>query len=221
MTSKHYLFIGIVGAIAACIADLLLLYVPYGGYEAWDYAFFKDISPTRLYLGHYIGLFFIPLQLLGFVAVRQALISAPTARINLITALTVYTTILGVAYHASLGQLAIFGHFATQNNVAADIAALHRQTLIAFFEPLGKVLFVLFALLSLIMGHTIWVYQTKYPKRAAWFVPFTIYLLIIAIYCFNKPIGSAFMVAGFNLSILTWFLRLQVMNWQQVAGSTQ
>lgn len=201
-----YLRLAIIGTILACVADCLLLYVPYGKYELWDYAFFKDISQTRLYIGHFLGILFIPLELLGFMAVHSALEAAPNWRIRLIILLTITMSIWGIAYHAMLGFVASFIHFAAQQNLNMDIALAYLQTIRLYFEPFGNLVFVLFALMSLLMAHTVWQFPTKYPRWAAWGNPFFVYLLLVAIYSINKPFGSALIVAGFNLAVLVWLL---------------
>ena len=206
MKNQYYLYIALIGTFVACIADIALLYVPFGGYEKWDYTFFNQISQTRLYIGSYLGILFIPFELFGFVVVRQMLQPAPQSRIDLISLLVLFAIIWGIAYHALVATMGTWVQLAQASPISADVFAQHSQTLKGYFEPLGNILLLLFALLSLLMAHTVWKYPTAYPKSMAWLNPFVIYLAIVLIYCCNKTVGSALMVAGFNLSVFIWLL---------------
>lgn len=197
--------IGILAALLSCLADILLLYVPEGGYESGDYGFFFNIPPFRLLLGHYGGIFIIPLQLLGFVAVRKALMPAGRTWVNAISGLTVFLTVAGVAYH---GQLGLFANFMQQLNIGVKKAQLVAglQNCYPFFEPLAAVLMFLYAILSFLLAYTVAYKPTAYPRRAALGNPLAVYLVIILFYVVNKPIGGLFMVAGINFSIFIWLL---------------
>lgn len=183
-----------------------LLYVAQGAYEAQDYTFFRHIHTERLYAGHYLGILFIPLELLGFIAVYTAMYGVSARWRWAIAGLAVYMTVLGVAYHALLGQFALWTHFASSAQVSTDIVATQSQLLLAFFEPLGAILPILFAILSLAIAYCIYAYPTAYPRRFAWANPLSVYLLCVVAYLFSPSIGGIFLVAGFNLSILVWLL---------------
>lgn len=196
----------ILAAFIACCADVSLLYVAQGGYEAQDYSFFRHINTERLYTGHYLGILFIPLELLGFIAVYTAMYGVSARWRWAIAGLAVYMTVLGVAYHALLGQFALWTRFATSLQASTDIVAPQRQLLLAFFEPLGAILPILFVILSLAIAYCVYAYPTVYPRRFAWANPLSIYLLCVVAYLLSPPIGGIFLVAGFNLSILVWLL---------------
>src|SRR5436305_1526762 len=71
---KHIRAAGIVGilaALAATLADISLQYSPTGQYGTQ--LEFLHISMWRLLLGHYLGIFAIPLLAVGYWQIAQAL----------------------------------------------------------------------------------------------------------------------------------------------------
>lgn len=197
-TLKICAIIGSVAALMGCLADLLLLYVPHGGYENWDYRFFEHISASRLTWGHYIGVFAIPLELVGLMVVFEALRPAGEKWRTFLAALVVYMMTLGVAYHAMLAPAA-----RVKNALGASVdAAFFKNNLSLYFEPLGHLFFGLFAIVGVVFIFLILKQKTAFPKWAVLFSPLCVYVYIAIFYALFSGIGSAFMVAGFNFSIL-------------------
>lgn len=198
--------VGVMAALIGCIGDLLLLYAPDGGYEKMDYQFFDRISDWRLQLGHYLGVLFIPFELLGFLLVYYALRPAKSKLVLPIIASTVYVMIIGVAYHGMVGLGGMVMHYQAQ--VQSDPASFTAffDNFKLFFEPLGFVLFLVFLFISLGLFYIIRYDNTLYPRWVAFFNPLFTYIVIVLIYLLFPGIGSALMVTGFNLSILVLLL---------------
>lgn len=208
--------IGIIAALFGITADLLLLYVPNGGYENWDYQFFTQISEQRIYWGHLIGVVYIPFELAGFWQVYKALEPAGRRWVLPVLLPVVFVTIWGVAYHAMLAG------FAAYMRLQAEVAlpdALSTQTfghLKATLEPLGNLLFLLFVFISGGLFYLIRYKETHYPKWVAWVNPMLIYLIAVVLYLlFPQHIGSMAVVAGFNLSILVVLSTSTIVLWKR------
>ena len=79
-TIDRYRFFALFGALAAaigCLADVLLLYNPQGGYElGFDEVLRRINNPFRSMLGGLLGVFVLPFMLLGCWALRQVLAKA-------------------------------------------------------------------------------------------------------------------------------------------------
>lgn len=193
---------GMLAAAVGMTADVLLLYVPNGGYENWDYRFFTQIGADRLLWGHFLGVIFIPFELLGFWQVYKALEPAGRRFVLPVMLPIVLVTVWGVAYHAMLAGLAavmrLQGAGALLPAVFED-TYLHLKTAI---EPLGYLLFGIFVYISGGLFYLIRYRVTLYPRWVAWVNPLLVYLLAVGLYMlFPQHVGSAAVVAGFNLAI--------------------
>ncbi len=202
---KLYLYgrIGIAAAFLGCIADILLLYAPQGGYENMDYLFFHDISPTRLMLGHFLGILFIPFELIGFLQVFQMIKKAGNKWLVPLVIATIYVMVVGVTYHGMMGQMGSFLHFGAKTGISSNPLFVDTVTTMkAYFEPLGFVLFLVFLFISLSLSYLIFTNKTYYPKWMAFAAPLFSYIVFFLLYTIVPSIGGLFIVAGFNLSIL-------------------
>ena len=205
--------IGMAAAVLGCLGDILLLYVPDGNYEKQDYLFFQQIPQWRLTAGHFLGVLFIPLELVGFWQVYKAIEKTGKRYTVPLVLATVYVMIMGVVYHGIVGSMGTFVHLAASDLVNPAVAESTMNTLKLYFEPFGFLLLILFVFISSMLSYLIWFKneQTLYPKWMAFFNPVFTYLLIVILYLIlPKNIGSALMVMGFNLSI---FVLLAASTW--------
>ena len=216
MKLRWFGIIGIIAAFLGCVADVLLLYAPNGGYERQDYLFFEQIPQWRLTLGHYLGVLVIPLELIGFWQVYQAIKSAGNKYVIPVMLATVYVMVIGVAYHA---MVSIGGTVIRAKNYALlseEYFTSFFDTIKFYFEPFGAILFVLFLFISAGLFYIIWFRKTLYPKWVAFFNPLFVYLAIVVMYLlFPQHIGSMLMVAGFNFSILILLSISTVFMWNR------
>lgn len=189
--------LGIVFALISCMADLALLYNPEGGYLVGDYAFLQGFSSERMAVGHYLGIFFIPAQLIGLWPVHQGL--KPMGKkygIGLLV-LGVYIAYPGVAYHGSVAYIA-----EGINHVGPD----HVEGLKVFSEPLAGFFILGFIALSILFLIPVAKGKSAFPKWMAIFNPFSIYIIILLLFFLVPVIGNPLLVAGFNLALAIFFL---------------
>lgn len=197
MRGNKMLWLGLLGSILGCIADVFLLYHPSGHYLDPHYSFLKEISYPRLLAGHYIGILAIPLELIGFHYLIHSVIT-PRSRAYLFFFLSCSILIAGVAYHGIIG---IYSTIIKE----VELGPSTTIQLKSFFEPLGYVLFLGFTILSASIFYYIYRGYTPYPKSYAWVNPFLFYLAIFLLYISFPLVGNLLIVAGFNLSILLFF----------------
>lgn len=196
-------YVALVAALLGAVADVLLLYNPAGGYELNDYVFTLDIPPTRMLIGHYLGIFFIPLEMLGLFQVYRALKPAgPTLSWGVIIS-ALYLGFPGVVYHATVGFTASFLRSAT-NNPAVDMQATWEYVRL-LSDPLAAVLPVGFFIMSGLLIYTILKQPTLYPRWMAACTPLTFYLLCVLAYLVVPSVGTILAPAGFNLSFFFFF----------------
>jgi len=214
----HWLgIIGMFAAILGGLGDLLMLYNAEGGYEKQDYMFLMPISTWRVIIGYYLGIIFIPLQLIGFGLVYHAIrpvgrkITWPTIF------MVVYILIIGVVYHAMLGGLSQFMHLKKQTFIDAELFQLTLNHYRMILEPISVVLYFSFIVAGMVLGYLIQTGKTAYPKWANLFNPLLMHLLFLGVYLVNKPIGSALLITGLNFSLFILFLLSVLLFWNKTA----
>ncbi len=211
MKLKWYGIIGIIAAFIGCIGDVLLLYSPNGGYENMDYLFFNDIADWRICLGHYLGVLFIPLELVGFWQVYQALKESNSRLVIPVLMATVYVMVIGVAYHGMVGMGGLLVH--AQQVEEIGVVSSYLKWGITMFEPLGSILFFVFLFISFGLFYLIYSQKTAYPRWVAFTNPLFTYLIWVLLYLISPAVGGLFVVAGFNLSILIFLAVSTIVLW--------
>lgn len=203
---KTAIWLAVVAAFFACVADISLLFHPTAGYLDGEFLFMKDISQVRLLVGHYLGLIFIPFYIFGFYFLYK--IYEPVAP-QLGRCLFWGASLLmfpGIAYHTFCSAVALkvkhhfvqYGHFDNwdKNLEGARI----------FFEPMAAIFVLGFILFSGILFWSILKSKTRLPSSYAWYNPALIYLLCILTHLIYRPVGNFFLVAGFNFALFVFFL---------------
>lgn len=196
--------IALIASLVGALADVLLLYNPAGGYETGDYHFLMDIPETRLLVGSYLGVFFIPLEILGLWHVYRALEPAGKKLVYPMIFMAVYAIFPGVVYHGTIGFTATFLKLSPL--MSPELLNTNMDFLKALFEPLGATLFVLFTIASLLFVYIVTTKETHYCKWMAIANPFGIYMVFVLLYLSVPTIGNLLIPAGFNLAFFFFFL---------------
>jgi len=192
-------WVAIAGALLGATGDVLLLYHPDAHYFDPAYSFLAEKSDLQLLIGHYLGVFFIPLEALGLFYLRSLLRSGSQPRgVDTLFVLGLLLPFPGVVYHATLG-------FTAQ-------AVQYDPAMIPFFDalskPLAVALVVLYAMLSLLYFAKVWSGTTPLPKAAAWTNPLSFFILFAITLIALPPVGAVLLPAGFNLSVACFYLTL-------------
>ncbi|MCB9234534.1 MAG: hypothetical protein H6581_22960 [Bacteroidia bacterium] len=197
--------VGITFSLLSCVADLALLYNPEGGYLAGDYAFLQGFSANRMAWGHFLGILFIPLQLVGLLPVYQGLRPMGRKYAGILFLLGVYNAYPGVAYHGSVAFIA-----ESINHPGSPPV----ESLKVFSEPLAAIFVGGFLLLSLLFVVPVARGKSAFPRWMAFFNPMAIYLILLGLFFAVPLIGNPLLVAGFNFSLAVFFL-LSLLTLQQ------
>lgn len=195
-------YIALTAALIGATADVLLLYNPAGGYENNDYRFLLDIAPNRILIGHFLGIFFIPLEMLGLFQVYRALKPAgkPLAWTVVISAL--YLGFPGVVYHGSVSYVGALLRGVQENPGLAGEWEYTRLLV----DPLAAVLPLGFVVMTVVLIYTILKKPTNYARWMAWCTPLSFYVLFLVSYLVVPAVGSVLIPAGFNLAFFFFFL---------------
>lgn len=205
--SQRGYYIAIAAGLIGATADVLLLYNSTGGYDDLTYRFYFGIDSDRLMWGHYLGIFFIPLQLLGMARVYERMKNVPAEYLTVL-GLTVFMTLVpGVVYHGTCAFAGSMMQYGKETNLI-DSPAFQQmfQQAKNLFEPLGYGLFAGFALLSGMISYAVYRWNTAYHKSIALLTPISFYVIFAILYKVLPIVGNMLMPAGFNLSFVLFFL---------------
>ncbi len=201
------LFIAMAACLIGATADVLLLYSPNGGYEDQTYNFLRTISPSRLLWGHFLGVLFIPLELLGLFHIYRGLQPAGTKWVFPLLIITIFTIFPGVAYHATCAFTATLLQMQAQGGEEVQTLVVQQLSFLkSLFEPLGGFLAIGMIVLSLLFGHIVFWKETYFKRWVAFAMPLTFYIIFGLFYLLWPSIGNVLIPAGFNLAFFGMFV---------------
>jgi hypothetical protein len=168
---------------------------------------YEDKPRWTYVLGNYLGVYFIPLHILGFFLVYQALKPANAKWAMLFLVLGVYLIPIGVGLH---GTLAFVGDIIQSQN-AGLIDGIRD-----YWQPWAYSLVLVYAIVSILILMLILTGRSLYPRWVAFFSPIGLVVItsiVIAILP-DSAIGlkTFLSVTGLNLPLMilfavtTWFL---------------
>ena len=191
-TKKQLYIFGILGLIAAIgvgIGEFLLHYSPGGvGYDGTNFEFFNQISLSRLTLGHFVAISFVPFYTLGYYHL-YLVYKIKTPKIAwVIFVLGIIAFTLGGMWISSRAQLGYLVHLIAEH--PDDIAL---QSLLEVYrnhaEILVKSLRIWIALISVFFVIPIIRKQSIYPRWMALLNPLFLLLSVLIIFKIAPAIG--------------------------------
>ncbi len=196
------------GAFMGILADVFSAWAP--NTSEMETAFSVSLESIRgLYedkprwtyvLGNYLGVFFIPLHIVGFFLVYQALKPASTKWAMIFLVLGLYVTPIGVGLH---GTLAFVGDI-IQSRDAGLIEGIRD-----YWEPWAYSLVFLYAIVSVLILMLILTGRTLYPRWTALVSPIVVVVvtgIVIAILPDSATGLKTFLsVTGLNAPLMIFF----------------
>ena len=184
VSRKLLLWMGIISIFAAvgCVAaDLILEYDPQGNYSLTTPAPLT-IALWRVFVGSFLGVFCIPLEIAGYWVVCTVLTKIAPRLFRVLFWMICYGIVIGTVFHGSVLAL-ILVEQAGHNAIGVTQATLfHLQsTLLIFILPLGFFFEMCYFILWGIVVVTILRNKTHYPKWFVLFVPVLGSLIIAGI----------------------------------------
>ena len=202
LKDKHIviaLYIAVISSLISCISDILLLYAPGQDYLKGDYLFFKSISTSNMMIGHYLGVIFIPLQVLAVPWLNKHLKIVSNKQKAIIAVVMLYSIIMGCVYHASCAMMGIGLSVKLPDN---DIVSLYNN----LYVPFALIFIIGLGYISYYVALVIYKEKTNFNKALALFVPINIAILIYVIDFLTYIDIGLFTVSSFNLSILLFLI---------------
>jgi len=173
--------ISIFAAVGCVVADLILQYDPRGNYSLTTPAPLT-IALWRVFVGSFLGVFCIPLEIAGYWVVCTILTATSPRLFRVLFWMIGYGIVIGTVFHSSVLALILIEQ-AGRNAIGATQATLfHLQsTLLIFTLPLGIFFEICYFTLWGIVVVTILRNKTHYPKWFVLFVPILGSLVITSI----------------------------------------
>ena len=198
---------GLVGIGATAVltaADLIMLYTPRPSTAFRVAEIAPALSRRRVLLGDYLGVFTIPLVLVGLLHIYLRLRPAGWWFAGPPVILLAYTYVLGAAFHHVVGVLVRSAHADAET---PDVPARTHLLAQEFLRPL-YVVFTSTALLG-----SLWLFcsllfgRSGYPSWMAWLSPFiTAGAALLGRRFATGPVAGVLAPAGHNLAMLVFLL---------------
>ncbi len=196
------------GAFMGVLADVFSAWAP--NTSEMETAFSVSLESIRgLYedkprwtyvLGNYLGVFFIPLHILGFFLVYQALKPASTKWATIFLVLGLYFTPIGVGLH---GTLAFVGDI-IQSRDAGLIEGIRD-----YWQPWAYSVVIVYAIIAALILILVLTGRSLYPRWTALVSPIPLVVftgIVIAILPDSATGLKAFLsVTGLNLPLMVFF----------------
>jgi hypothetical protein len=203
--------VGIAATAAMVVADLVMLYIPSrgGGWRLQQLA--AAVSPARLLIGDYLGVFVLPFVLVGLAHIYLGLRSAGPWWAVPPVALLTYTYILGAAFHHGMALLV---RSAQVDLVAGMPLARAMDLTREFLAPLLVVFFAAALVGGLWLFLAIRTGRTAYPVWVAWLSPPVTTILFIGLQRLGPAqLAGALIPAGPNVAMLLFLSCSTVVLW--------
>ena len=181
--------LGLIGAIGVGVGEFLLHYSLGGiGYNGNNFEFFNQIPLSRLTLGHFVAVSFVPFYIAGYYHLYLIFKEKNPKIATAIFALGVIAFMIGGMWISSRAQLGYLVHkiaeFPNDTSLQSliEIYKNHAEILVKSLRIWVAAISVLFVI-PIIKGNTV------YPKWMAIFNPIVILLSVLVIYTIAPSVG--------------------------------
>ncbi len=181
--------LGLIGAIGVGIGEFLLHYSPGGiGYNGNNFEFFNQIPLSRLTLGHFVAVSFVPFYIAGYYHLYLVFKEKNPKIATAIFALGVIAFMIGGMWISSRAQLGYLVHKIAEfpNDTALqslmEVYKNHAEILVKSLRIWVAAISILFVI-PILKGNTL------YPKWMAIFNPIVILLSVLVIYTIAPSVG--------------------------------
>ncbi len=210
---------GLAVGLIMTVSDILLLYAPGGGFNSPGYAWMPGVPFSRMLAGHFLGVFALPLYLIGFLHLYAALKPAGFWRSAGPVGLMAYGTMIGLFYHGSIAYPSLMVQAASSaapevRTALTDLVARSR----IFSWPAQAVLFAAMAAGSVWFALSVLSGKTLYPRWFAAVNPVLLLLLVAGLGLALPAVGQYLLPAGQSVSMAVYFGISTVLTWNKELG---
>lgn len=200
--------IAIFAALLGVIADLALQYTSNSAHLLSDQSLYLlDVPPSRLLLGHYLGVVAILVETVGFWQIYRGLQPAGERFALPFFLISSFGAMLGAAYHATF----IFVGLTLQaQSTAVETAHQAFTALLASFDA-ARIGLAIPALLGIVVSSLWYAFivgfrSSNYPRWMALCNPLAFLLLIVILAIIIRPLALVLAPTALNLSHLAFFV---------------
>lgn len=200
--------IAIFAALLGVIADLALQYTSNTAHLLSDQSLYLlDVPPSRLFVGHYLGVVAILMETVGFWQIYRALQPSGERLALPFFLISSFGAMLGAAYHATF----IFVGLTLQaQSAAVETAHQAFTTLLASFDS-ARLGLAIPALLGIVISSLWYAFivgfkPSNYPRWMALCNPLDFLLLIVILVIIFHPLALVLAPTALNLSHLVYFV---------------
>ena len=200
--------IAIIASVLGVIADLALQYTSNTAHLLSNQSLYLlDVPPSRLLIGHYLGIVAILIEIVGFWQIYRALQPAGQRFALPFFLISAFGAMLGAAYHATF----IFVGLTLQAQ-SGQVEAV-RQTFTALLASFNsaRIGLAVPALLGIVISSLWYAFIVRfkpshYPRWMAFCNPLIFLLLIVVLATAVRPLALVLAPTALNLSHLLFFI---------------
>lgn len=193
---KYAGFAGLAGAILVGCAEFLIQFNAHGGYSWDNYDYFMAVSPARLTLGYYLGVFAAPLYIVGYWYLERLLEPGGRRASAAFFLLGAYAFAVGAIWLGERAFLAFTVQAIGEHAAAPDL--LNQMSMLN--EPLAIALRVMMMLVSVIWILQVAKGRTALPRWMALVNPAFLLAAIFGLYAAAPSIGVYVMPIAMNVT---------------------
>ncbi len=193
--------LGLIGAVMVGIGEFLLHYNA-GGYNGSNYSFFASIADTRLIIGHFLAVFFVPFYIAGYWHIYLAIKKGSHALALGILILGIFAFAIGGMWISSRGMLG----FMAKSVAAGETSATLLDKYSLLMETLVQVLRIIVLAISVLFVTAILKGKTLYPRWMAWFSPALVLVAVFLTFFILPSIGNYIVPTAMNITHIVVFI---------------
>jgi hypothetical protein len=209
--------IAITAALLGVIADLALQYTANTAHLLSDQSLYLlDVPPSRLFVGHYLGVVAIFIEIVGFWQIYRALQPAGERFALPFFSISAFGAMLGATYHATF----IFvGLILQAQSGEAEATRQTFTTLLANFDS-ARIGLAIPAILGIVISSLWYAFivgfkPSHYPRWMAFCNPLVFLLLIVILAIGIRPFALVLAPTALNISHLLFFICSTVVLWKR------
>lgn len=190
-------YLGLLASIMVGVGEFMLHFSP--GQVDEPYGYFLNIPESRLTMGHFILVPFVPFYIFGYWHLYQALKTGSENLAKAVLTLGIFAFVIGGMWVGSRAHLGVM----VQSLNDFQAPQMQEKLLASYelyMENLVQILRVIVLLISFCFVWAILKGGTLYPKWMAFFNPALLLIIVFALFFFVPPIGQYLAPTAMNVA---------------------
>ena len=212
--------ISILAATGNVVADLVLQYKPEG--SDGNIAFI-GIAAWRIFTGHFLGIFCLPLEIVGYWLVCTLMLEQGLRLFRVLFWIMAYGIIMGTVFHALFTPTIFIMQAASNTSGPAQSSLLSLASLLNIAVlPLVIILFISYLTTWSIFTVAVLRKPSPFPRWIVFFTPALLSILITALYMSHIVpfLGNLVYPTVLSLPHLVFYIICTVLVWRRETSNT-